>query len=353
MKKIRLVASILCICLMFGTDGQNISAEEHGSVAINEQNFPDIKIRKMVKEDMFNKDHDDVLTWEEIQNATVLVIATEDTMEPGDWDITGIEKLENLKSVVLTLQQSVQKGKVITGREIKGTFRNNAKLTQIVLDAGGRTITQDKIEDLFPMDQIKELRIENADIQKISLSKAANLENLTIKNCDHLEKLDVKGAKRLKKIVVENTSVKKLDLTKNAKLKEVSVQFGSSCLLTDLKTGKNGKIPFFKWSEKACKIQFPKGNTITKLNYFTTDKEIDLSKCKKLKEIHISKNTRLKVQSQWYKTNGKRLVVYAEGFRQTKLNAKKSQNSTLLKATKFKDVSKGYYCKELDEENDS
>lgn len=352
MKKMRLVAGILCICLMLGTGMQSISAAGNGSVAINEQNFPDAKFRELVRENMFNKEHDDILTWGEIQSATALVISTEDTMESGDWDVTGVEKLENLNCVILRLE-GVQRGREIIGRDIKGTFQDNAKLTHVVLDAGGRTITQHKIEGLLPMDQIKELSIENADIQKISLSKATSLENLTIKNCAHLEKLDVKGAKRLKKITVENTSVKKLNLTRNAKLKEVSVQFGSSCVLTDLKTGKNGKIPFFKWSKKACKIQFPKGNKITKLNYFTTDKEIDLSRCKKLKEIHISKNTRLKVQSQWYKTNEKRLVVYAEGIRQTKLNAKKSKNSALLKATKLKDASKGYYCKELDEENDS
>lgn len=352
MKKIRLISGILCACLIVGIGMKSVSAEEHGSVAINEQNFPDAKFRKLVKGNMFNTEQDDILTEEEIQNATVLVISTENTIEPGDWDITGIEKLENLKSVVLRLL-GVQKGKQITGRDIKGTFRNNAELTQIVLDAEGRIITQDKIEGLFPMDQIKELSIENADIQKLSLSKAANLENLTIKNCDHLEKLDVKGAKRLKKLTVENTSVKRLDLTKNVKLREVSVQFGLSCVLTDLKTGKAGKIPFFKWCKKSCKIQFPKKNEIIKLNYFTTDKGIDLSKCKKLKEIHISKNTRIKVQSQWYKTNKKRLVVYAEGIRQAKLNAKKSKNTTLLGATKLEDESKGYYCEEQDEESDS
>lgn len=144
-----------------------------------------------------------------------------------------------------------------------------------------------------------------------------------------------------------------LNLTKNEKLKEVSVQFGLSCVLTDLKTGKAEKIPFFKWSKNACKIQFPKKNKITKLSYFTTDKEIDLSSCKKLKEVHIAKNTKIKVQSQWYKTNKKRLVVYAEGIRQKKLNVKKGKNCNLLRATKVKDMSKGYYCKELDKEPES
>lgn len=352
MKKIRLISGILCACLIVGISMKSVSAEEHGSVAINEQNFPDSKIRNMIKEDMFNKNHDDVLTWEEIQNAKALVISTENTMEPGDWDVTGIGKLQNLNRVILRLE-GMQKGNEIIERDIKGTFRNNAKLTQVVLDAGGRKISQSKIEQLLPLDQIKELSIENADIQKLSLSKDANLENLTIKNCDHLEKLDVKGAKRLKKLTVENTSVKRLDLTKNVKLREVSVQFGLSCVLTDLKTGKAGKIPFFKWCKKSCKLQFPKKNEIIKLNYFTTDKGIDLSKCKKLKEIHISKNTRIKVQSQWYKTNKKRLVVYAEGIRQAKLNAKKSKNTTLLGATKLEDESKGYYCEEQDEEPDS
>lgn len=352
MKNIRRTTLVLCICLMIGAGVQSVFAEEYGSVAINEQNFPDGKIRNMIRENMFNKDHDDILTREEIRNAKALVISTENTMEPGDWDVTGIEKLQNLNRVILRLE-GIQKGNEIIGRDIKGTFRNNAKLTHVVLDAGGRKISQKQIEQLFPLDQIKELRIENADIQKISLSKAANLESLIIKNCTHLEKMDVKGAKRLEKVTMENTSVRKLNLTQNVKLKEVSVQFGSSCVLTDLKTGKAGKIPFFKWSKSACKIQFPKRNAIAKLNYFTTDKKINLTRCKKLKEIHISKNTRLKVQNQWYKTNKRRLVVYVEGIRQTKLNAKKSKNSILLRVTKLKDAGKGYYCEEQDKEDDS
>ncbi len=324
MKKMRLAVSMLCICFMFGIGAQTVFADEQGGVAINEENFPDAKIRKRVKENMFNQKHDDFLTWEEIENATGLEISTEDTMEGGDWDITGIEKLKNLKRVVIRLQ-AVQKGKELTGRKIKGTFRNNKKLEEVTLDAEGRKVSWNEIESLLPLKQIKILRIENVDIQQIFLSKASELQSLTIRNC---------------------LSLKKLDLTKNMKLKEVSVLFGYSCALRDCTTGKIGRTPFFLWSENSCKIRFPKNNQIKKLNYFTKDKELDISRCKKLREAHISKDIRLRTLRQWYKKNKRKLVVYAQGFRQKKLNVRKKKNAVLLKATKWEDVNKGYYCDE-------
>lgn len=352
MKKVCFVVCLLCAGFLFLAGTKEIAAADSGSVAINEENFPDVKFRKLIQESMFNRGRDDVLTREEIENATALEIRTEDTLDAGDWDITGIEKLENLQSVTLRLQ-GVQKGKTITGRAIKGTFQKNAKLTSVVLEADGRKVSKNEIERLFPLKQIKELCIENVDIQELSLSQAAKLKELTVRKCSSLKKIGVSNNKKLEKIIVENTSVRKLNLKKNVNLREVSVQFGYSCVQTDLATGKMGKVVFFKWSKRNCGIQFPKNNNITKLSYFTTDKALDISSCKKLKEIHISKNTKIKVLSRWYQKNKKKLTVYAEGFLQKKLNVQRTKKAVLLKATKVKDVGKGFYCEELDKETES
>lgn len=352
MKKFQFTVWFLCFILVLGTGGQKVSAEARGDVAINAQNFPDEKFRKLVMESMFNKNYDQILTGEEIKNATILEISTEDTTQPGNWDVTGVEKLKDLTSVVLKMQ-GVQQGKNIVGREVRGTFQNNKKLTSFVLDMDGRKITQDEIERLIPIAQIKELCIENADIQKLSLSKAAKLRTLTVKKCKNLKTLNISKNQKLEKITVENTSLRKIDLTNNEKLKELSVQFGSACVLTDLVTGKTGKIPFFKWSDHACKIQFPKKNRIVKINYFTTDKKLDITRCKKVKEIHVSRRTKIKAEGAWYKKNRKNLVVYAQGFRQKKLKVRKDKNNVLLQAVKVRDTNKGYYCEELDREGDS
>jgi Leucine-rich repeat (LRR) protein len=103
------------------------------------------------------------------------------------------------------------------GIEIQNSFMNHSDPTKVVLDAGGRKISQNQLKKIIELNKLKELSIENADIQEISLSQAVKLETLTIKNCMHLERLDVKGAKKL---TVENAPVKKLNLEKINNLKK-------------------------------------------------------------------------------------------------------------------------------------
>ena len=103
------------------------------------------------------------------------------------------------------------------GIEIQNSFMNHSDPTKVVLDAGGRKISQNQLKKIIELNKLKELSIENADIQEISLSQAVKLETLMIKNCMYLERLDVKGAKKL---TVENAPVKKLNLEKINNLKK-------------------------------------------------------------------------------------------------------------------------------------
>ena len=65
------------------------------------------------------------------------------------------------------------------GIEIQNSFMNHSDPTKVVLDAGGRKISQNQLKKIIELNKLKELSIENADIQEISLSQAVKLETLT------------------------------------------------------------------------------------------------------------------------------------------------------------------------------
>ena len=85
------------------------------------------------------------------------------------------------------------------------------------------------------------------------------------------------------------------------------------------------------------------------MNYFTTDNEIDVSRYRNLKEVHMSKYCKIKTENQWYKKNGKNLAIYADGIRQKKLSVKRNKNIVLLRARKVKDKNMEYYFGEEEE----
>lgn len=305
MKKVVFVVGLLCAGIILG-GGENMIYTHASTKDASGKSYLASKYRFRVKENMLvKKDYEEILNPEELQDAKEI--------------------------------------------EMQKSFINHPDQIRVILDAGGRKISQNQLKKIIELNKLKELSIENADIQEISLSQAVKLEILTIKNCMHLERLDVKGAKKLKKIIVENAPVKKLNLEKNKKLQEVSVQSGLSCVLFDFTKQEAGKVPVFPWSDYECKIQFPKKNRIVKLNYFTTDNEIDVSRCRNLKEVHMLKYCKIKTENQWYKKNGKKLVIYADGIRQKKLSVKRNKNIVLLRARKVKDKNMEYYFGEEEE----
>ena len=73
------------------------------------------------------------------------------------------------------------------GIEIQNSFMNHSDPTKVVLDAGGRKISQNQLKKIIELNKLKELSIENADIQEISLSWT--VENAPVKKLN-LEKIN-------------------------------------------------------------------------------------------------------------------------------------------------------------------
>lgn len=207
--------------------------------------------------------------------------------------------------------------------------------------SGCAKITQSEIETMLKMEKMETVTLQGISVKKLDMSKAKKLKTLVLDNCN-TKSLNVTSNKKLRKIVIRNTKIKTLDLSQNKELTEVAVQNGEESCLTNLKTGECEEDTFFKYPEQSCKVKFAQNNKIKKLEYYSSDKLVDLSKLVSLKELYITKDTSAKVSKKWYKKNKKKLKVYSEGFLQKKLKEKKSKNMVLLKPTKDKDYSYGY-----------
>lgn len=238
-----------------------------------------------------------------------------------------LAKAKKLKTVVLE-NAAVKRAE---------NFFNAGKLENITIGQGSTT---ESTLDFSKASKLKSLRLLAKDIKGVKVS-GRQLRDITAKDIK-AKKLNLAKCTKLKKVTIQNTGIKSLDLTKNKNLTEVAVQNGEECRLTDLKTGKTHEDTFFKSPEQGCKVRFAGKNKIKKLEYYTSDKLIDLTKLTSLKELHIAKGTAVKVSAAWYQNNKKKVKVYCEGFLQKKLKQTKSKNSVILKPTKVSDGSYGY-----------
>lgn len=368
MKKLFLSLAVVCLFVLMGTSSINTLAAVRDDVEINEQNFPQKEFREEISK-LVDHNKDNVLSKQEINQTTTLELHY--PYDATNFNITGIEKLTNLKKVEIdNLNRKV--GKII------GTFCGNKKLEVVVLKNGEYDLSTNEMSQLLPADQItvltldsmyvskdalnnfselknleiinskqktfnlnglknlvmltttddktitsidlisntkletldlnskkleqlympqkgsySSITIDNASLKKLDLSGGCKLKELYIRNVP-LNKLDLLHSKDLKTLTLNNTPIKKLNLTNNTKLKELEVVPGPSCLLKDLMTGKISTIEFYIHKEYSTKIVFPKKNHITKLIYYTTDKMLDISRCKVLKQINVSGSTKLK-----------------------------------------------------------
>lgn len=200
----------------------------------------------------------------------------------------------------------------------------------------------------------KQVTVEEcSSLTSFQIKDSKKLEKLSLMDCESLKKIDIKKNTKLKSIVLENTSVKKLDLRKNKQLKEVAVQFGECRWPVNLENGQMVERSYFYCCEKSCKIQFPKNNKIKTLRYFTKNASIDVSECKSLRTICLSRNTMLYAKWSWYKKNKKKIDIYAEGLEQTKLKTTKIKKKVKIATTKYVSASMSYITQEeLDKQYD-
>lgn len=316
-------------------------------VAINEQNFPDESFRKIVKSN-FDNDQNGILSDEELRWATELEIDLRNVVQAEDGhyqqvngeSIEGIEYLENLQYVNV-------KNKLPS----KGNLKKNQKLKSVSYDVDSQSTSWAEIEKFFPMNQVEYFEVMNAPkITRITLPTTDKMTTFSVKKCKALSQLNIQKAKKLTKFRMENTAVKTMDFSKNTKLTEVSIQFGTVGILKNLRSLKTEDSSVCVGMKNSCKIIFPKNNKITKLNYYTKDKKLDISSCKKLKELHVSLKTKIQSEAKWYKKNHKKLKIYGDGILQKKPTKSNKKKNVVLKLREKDDTNYKFVSEEELEE---
>ena len=144
-------------------------------VVINETNFPDPVFRKFISYNSFDTDHNEILSWKEIQ--TVTSIKIDGTVWTGMKNIKGIEVFRSLK----------------------------------VLNLSGIQTESFSVDGL---DTIESLIISSGALKSLSVSNCANLKLLDCSR-NKLTSLDLSKVKGLKVLYCEHNSMTKLSILQN------------------------------------------------------------------------------------------------------------------------------------------
>lgn len=349
-----------------------------GSVAINEENFPDEKFRTIASQ--YDIDKNQILT---LAERSVLKQLTLEYVDPvyyqdkPDYDFIastlcgpGTAKPEELhvfwRSGKVNNQTLSVKGieyfpelksyRVNGYEKTEGSLKNNFKLNKIIIgidNYGGQTTWPCKWKDCsrlawdFPMKQIKTMQIGAAfECSKFSLREAVNLEELQIGvgskdrivKASLLGKVDLSANKKLKKIWLHGVKVKHLDLSKNSKIQEIKIE-GDKYLYDYYKSGKRAGGLYADMSG-ACELKLPQNNILKKLVYMTRNKKLDLTRCKKLSFLQVQSGVQVKFNLKWYRSFGKKkMALYTRGTKTKKTVEKKTAKYVFIKTKKMPDRS--------------
>lgn len=330
MKKISckvLFAAVVCL-LAFQVQRPEVHAAD-GDIILNEDNFPDVLIRKALEEKL-DTDKNGVLSKEERGRVWQLNISfgTDNNFENSIWhtledgeevyrknfcalsicinpatqsqyNLSGIEYFNNLQEVKLDNFERM------TGGSLKG----NPLLRQVEINCDSlQSVQFEKVAQFVPLEQLIYLGLKNVGAEKIDIKSAVNLRTLRISEEEESEDgvtLNLSSNRKLKKLELFNVPVKKLDLRKNKKLTELSVKSGEHRWGDKYGYSASQKQRFEYYVPTythQCKLQFPAKNNIKFLEFFTSDREIDLTQLTKLEELHLLKRTRAKVKIKQAKT---------------------------------------------------
>lgn len=280
-----------------------------GSVYINERNFPDENFREYIKF-LDDKDCDCCLTKEERERIESMELDIDsDRGYYGNWKkkgsfcIKGIEYFPNLDYVH------------ISGcNYITGTLKENKKLSGITLSRSvgdkGKKLNMKKVEQLIPLGQIKDLEITDYDIDCLQLSKATQLETLSVTGMwadTSIGTMNLSYNKKLYRLQLDNAYVKKVDLRKNSRLEELSVTYGQRIGNETVGNDDCEIIPGLEaedyWivpEDREVRLLLSKKNRIRQLVYFTSNRKVNLTGCKKLDILRLPKTMKAKVGRSWF-----------------------------------------------------
>lgn len=384
----QLVAGFLIICMMLGMllcvslfcmspKIMQAAVNADGSVAINEENFPDEKFRHIAHQ--YDIDKNQILTLEErsvLKKLTLeyvnpvyykdkaeydLIASTlcgPGTARPEELEVSwrsGRENHQMLSVKGIEYFPELQTYRVNGYDKTEGSLKNNSKLKEIIIGVDNNSgmytwpckwTDCSRLGQDFPMEQLKTIKLGHGfECSNFSLREAVNLEELQIGVCGRrimrpslLGKVDLSKNKKLKKIWFHGVKVKRLDLSKNSKIQEIKIE-GDKYLYDFFKSGRRAGGMYADVTG-ACELKLPQNNSLKKLVYMTQNKKLDLTRCKKLSFLQISSGVQVKFNSKWYRSFGKKkLTLYTRGTKIKKNIEKKTAKYIFIKTKKMPDRS--------------
>ncbi|MCI8363814.1 MAG: hypothetical protein HFG34_02535 [Eubacterium sp.] len=374
-----ILGMLLCVSL-FGMSPRVIRAAVNadGSVAINEENFPDEKFRHIASQ--YDIDKNQILTLAErsvLKNLTLEYVDPVYYQDKTDYDLiastlcgpgtakpeelqvswrSGKEDHQTLSVKGIEYFPELQIYRVNGYDKTEGSLKNNSKLKKIMIgvdDYGGQTTWPCKWANCyrlgqdFPMKQLETIQIGPAfECSDFSLREAVNLEELQIGvgSKDHivnpslLGRIDLSANKKLKRIWFHGVKVKRLDLSKNTKIQEIKIE-GNKYFYDFYKSGKRAG-GLYADASGACELKLPKSNSLKKLVYMAKNKKLDLTRCKKLSLLKVPSGVQVKFNLKWYQSYGKKkLTLYTRGTKTKKNIEKKSAKNIFIKTKRMPDRS--------------
>lgn len=196
------------------------------------------------------------------------------------------------------------------------------------------------------MSQLTYLHLKNITADTLNVDEIPNLQVVRILLPEGSNRrftaLNFSKNAKLKEIELANIMPAKLDLRKNPKINSVKVYSGKCKNGQDYGMGidedaepRNGRYRYYLPEKgQKCKVIFPKKNCVKTLYYFTSDKNIDLTRLTKLEDFQTLKSTKAKVKSDWIRKTFTRknwgCAVVKSGKFIKKIKAEKRKKVTML-----------------------
>lgn len=378
---------ILCIAILHGSGRATLEihaemkSEYQQDIALDETHFPDEQLRKQLKSSVdVNKDgilskeerekihylwvnsgydsrvdkywyqdmkymevgydQDDYIVYQKDKYGLILCF---NYREGGNQfvpekilNLTGIEYFFNLEEL------RVDKYELLSG-----SFQSNRKLKKIWIGSAefGQK-SYEKVREDVPVSQLTYLHLKNITADTLNVDEIPNLQVVRILLPEGSNRrftaLNFSKNAKLKEIELANIMPAKLDLRKNPKINSVKVYSGKCKNGQDYGMGidedaepRNGRYRYYLPEKgQKCKVIFPKKNCVKTLYYFTSDKNIDLTRLTKLEDFQTLKSTKAKVKSDWIRKTFTRknwgCAVVKSGKFIKKIKAEKRKKVTML-----------------------
>ncbi len=263
------------------------------------------------------------------------------------FSIKGIEVFSELSKVT-----------IVGFEHANGNLKDNKKLKSVCLSMTSHNTPEDfnyvkAFKNMVPVKQMVDLNLEikvKDSISKFSFAEAKKLKRLELwrtsyadEKAFYIKQFDVSKNKNLRYLKLDNVAIgTKLDLTNQVKLKEIVVTGGESACDykfrnkdythsndTYKEIGENYQVN----NKYSVKMILAKNNAVEKIVWFTKSRSLDLSNCKKLKQLQVPMKTKVKFGRKWFEKKGKKQVAFT-------FNGTKVKKYSLQKNKKYVYVTK-------------